>query len=103
MHNTIELKTWGQVENYIDSGFLRILPSYFERIVMNPKYPRDAFSKGQLASKSWLLGELYRIETQHSTFLIRCISNYIPDGDCWYVFNYVSNKKDFLFIYSFIY
>lgn len=61
MHNTIELKTWGQVENYIDSGFLRILPSYFERIVMNPKYPRDAFSKGQLASKSWLLGELYRV------------------------------------------
>ena len=57
----IELNTWKDVEDYIDNGFLRIPPSYFERAVMDSRYPRDAFSKGQLASKSWLLGELYNV------------------------------------------
>ena len=57
----IDLKTWNDVEEYIDNGFLRIPPSYFERAVMDRRYPRDAFSKGQLASKSWLLGELYKV------------------------------------------
>ena len=57
---TIELNTWNEVEDYIDNSFLRIPPSFFERAVMDRRYPRDAFSKGQLASKSWLLGELYK-------------------------------------------
>ena len=58
----IDLKTWNDVEEYIDNGFLRIPPSYFERAVMDRRYPRDAFSKGQLASKSWLLQELSNIK-----------------------------------------
>jgi hypothetical protein len=57
----IELNSWNEVEEYIDNSFLRIPPSYFERAVMDRRYPRDAFSKGQLASKSWLLGELYKV------------------------------------------
>ncbi|SVC52283.1 uncharacterized protein METZ01_LOCUS305137 [marine metagenome] len=42
---------------------------------MNSKYPRDAFSKGQLASKSWLLGELYRVsplQTNTTVALLGC-------------------------------
>ena len=57
----INLNSWNEVEDYIDNSFLRIPPSYFERAVMDRRYPRDAFSKGQLASKSWLLGELYKV------------------------------------------
>ena len=46
----IELNSWNEVEEYIDKGFLRMPPSYFERAIMDSRYPRDAFSKGQLAS-----------------------------------------------------
>ena len=58
----INLNSWNEVEDYIDNSFLRIPPSYFERAVMDRRYPRDAFSKGQLASKSWLLEELSNIK-----------------------------------------
>lgn len=58
----IDLKTWDEVEHYIDNSYLYIPPSYFERAVMDRRYPRDAFSKGQLASKSWLLQELSSIK-----------------------------------------
>ena len=67
----IDLKTWNDVENYIDNSFLRIPPSYFERAVMDSRYPRDAFSKGQLASKSWLLGELYNVVRLHHYLAIQ--------------------------------
>jgi hypothetical protein len=50
------------VEHYIDNSYLHIPPSYFERAVMDRRYPRDAFSKGQLASKGWLLEELSNIK-----------------------------------------
>lgn len=56
---SINLDTWEKVERYIDSSTMRITPSYFERIVQG-NYPLEAFSKGQLASKAWMLGELFR-------------------------------------------
>ena len=62
MSNIINLNTWNEVEEYIDNSYLYIPPSYFERAVMDRRYPRDAFSKGQLASKSWLLQELSNIK-----------------------------------------
>ena len=62
MSNIINLNSWDEVEHYIDNSYLHIPPSYFERAVMDRRYPRDAFSKGQLASKSWLLQELSNIK-----------------------------------------
>ena len=62
MSNIINLNSWDEVEHYIDNSYLHIPPSYFERAVMDRRYPRDAFSKGQLASKSWLLEELSNIK-----------------------------------------
>ena len=62
MNNIIDLNSWNEVEEYIDNSYLHIPPSYFERAVMDRRYPRDAFSKGQLASKSWLLQELSNIK-----------------------------------------
>ncbi len=61
MSNIINLDTWNEVEYYIDNSYLHIPPSYFERAVMDRRYPRYAFSKGHLASKSWLLVELNTI------------------------------------------
>jgi hypothetical protein len=59
--DTINIDTWDKVEQYIDSesSFVNMPPSYFERAIQG-SYPRDAFSKGQLASKSWLLGKLFK-------------------------------------------
>ena len=58
---TIKLKSWKEVTEYIDDGFWKPAPSYFEHIVQHGNYyPHHAFSKGQLASKSWLLKQLWR-------------------------------------------
>ena len=57
---SIKLNNWKEVTEYIDNGFWQPTPSYFEHIVQhNTYYPNHAFSKGQLASKSWLLEKLY--------------------------------------------
>lgn len=71
MDNSILLPTWNDVEHYIDNSSMRITPSYLERIVQG-NYPLDAFSKGQLASKAWLLSELFRIVPlkPHATVVI---------------------------------
>tara|TARA_A100001011_G_scaffold400049_1_gene511956 strand:+ start:5927 stop:6604 length:678 start_codon:yes stop_codon:yes gene_type:complete len=56
---SIKLNDWKEVTEYIDNGFWRPTPSYFEHIVQHGNYyPQHAFSKGQLASKSWLLDKL---------------------------------------------
>ena len=58
----IKLSTWDEVTEYIDSGFWQPTPSYFEHIIQHHNYyPAHAFSKGQLASKSWLLKVLYSV------------------------------------------
>ena len=51
---SIVLNNWKEVTEYIDKGFWQPTPSYFEHIVQHGNYyPQHAFSKGQLASKSW--------------------------------------------------
>jgi len=59
---SINLKTWQEVSYFLDEGFWRPSPTYFEHIIQHKTlYPTDAFSKGQLASKSWLLKVLYSV------------------------------------------
>lgn len=59
---SIKLNSWAEVTDYVDNGFWQPTPSYFEHIVQhNSYYPAHAFSKGQLASKSWLLKVLYSV------------------------------------------
>ena len=56
---TINLKKWRDVSNYIDTGFYKPRLSTVEHIIQHGNYyPKHAFSKGQLASKSWLLDKL---------------------------------------------
>ena len=77
MNNTINLNSWEQVTKYIDNGFWKPSPSWFEHIIQHQGvYPRDAFSKGQLASKTWLLGELYRVAPLPSNMTIAILG-------CW--------------------
>lgn len=47
---------WHEVEQYVDSSTLHITPSYLDR-VNTGKYPKDAFTLGQLASKAWLVDQ----------------------------------------------
>ena len=61
MHS-IKLSTWEEVSHYVENGFLQVPNWMFEHIVQHGNYyPAHAFSKGQLASKSWLLDELYQL------------------------------------------
>jgi hypothetical protein len=77
MNNTINLNSWEQVTKYIDNGFWKPSPSWFEHIIQHQGvYPRDAFSKGQLASKTWLLGELYRVAPLPSNMTVAILG-------CW--------------------
>tara|TARA_R110000796_G_scaffold59028_4_gene136010 strand:+ start:210 stop:908 length:699 start_codon:yes stop_codon:yes gene_type:complete len=58
---SIELASWDAVSDYIDNGFYVPAPSYFEHVIQHRNYyPANAFSKGQLASKSWLLEQLVK-------------------------------------------
>lgn len=56
-----DLKNWNEVDQYIDKN-LSIPASYFCK-ANDLKYPRLAFTAGQIASKAWLLKELYPIMT----------------------------------------
>ena len=52
--------TLGTKSVVIDNGFWKPTSSYFEHVVQHGNYyPKHAFSTGQIASKSWLLKELY--------------------------------------------
>lgn len=63
---SIKFNTWEEVTHYVDNGFLQVPNWMFEHIVQhNTYYPAHAFSKGQLASKSWLLDELYQLKQEH--------------------------------------
>lgn len=55
------MNDWQEVNQYIDR-VLTIPPSYF-CLANDPKYPRLAFTAGQIASKAWLLAQLYPILT----------------------------------------
>tara|TARA_B100000927_G_C16408477_1_gene446328 strand:- start:211 stop:900 length:690 start_codon:yes stop_codon:yes gene_type:complete len=73
----IKLNNWKEVSAYIDNGFWQPTPSYFEHIVQhNSYYPNHAFSKGQLASKSWLLEKLY-YNTEESNPTVAILGGWI--------------------------
>lgn len=75
--DTINNNTWAKVEEYIDSesSFVFMPPSYFERAIYGG-YPKDAFSKGQLASKSWLLEKLFKSVTYDKEYTVAVLG-------CW--------------------
>jgi len=72
------LHDWRSVEQYLDSEhcYLTVTPTYLERAI-SPQYPRDAFSKGQLVSKAWLLEKLcchggLHPQQQHTVAILGC-------------------------------
>ena len=76
--NEIKLDTWEAVNDYIDAGFLKVSMSQFEHIVQHSSlYPKHAFSKGQLASKSWLLGELYKVSPLQANATVIILGSWI--------------------------
>ena len=78
MSNTINLNSWQEVTEYIDNGFWKPTPSYFEHIIQHGNYyPAHAFSKGQLASKSWLLNELYHIYPKIPNVTVAILGSWI--------------------------
>jgi len=69
---------WSEVDAYLDSPecLLTISPAYLSRATL-PIYPRDAFSKGQLISKAWLLEKLLRCgqlnpQQQYTVAILGC-------------------------------
>ena len=60
MNVSITLNTWDEVGSFADK-YMCIKPSYLDR-VNKRKYPTDAFSLGQLASKAWLLSTLRTLD-----------------------------------------
>lgn len=70
----IQLDTWEAVSDYIDNGFYTPAPSWFEHVIQSGSYyPRHAFSKGQLASKSWLLEALAgKVEPNATVAILGC-------------------------------
>lgn len=66
MIDTTTLNDWNAVIEFVDKH-ISIKPSYFERAVQG-NYPKDAFSKGQLASKAWLLSKLDHRIINHLPF-----------------------------------
>ncbi len=62
MKQSIRFREWNAVSDYLDNGFWQPTPSWVEHVIQNQSsYPIDAFTKGQLASKSWLLEQLIKV------------------------------------------
>ena len=58
----IKLADWTAVLEYIDSNRYQIPMSTVEYLMQHSSlYPKTAYSKGQLASKSWLLQKLAEV------------------------------------------
>lgn len=57
MREQLLLNNWHQVDQYLEQSSVKVSLAYLERVAQG-NYPRDAFSKGQLASKVWLLERL---------------------------------------------
>jgi len=60
---TLNLNDWHLVDEYNDNGTLSFSPTYLEKVSQGI-YPKDAFSKGQLASKKWLIEELQKLDNK---------------------------------------
>ena len=75
---SIVLNSWKEVTEYIDNGFWQPTPSYFEHIVQHGNYyPQHAFSKGQLASKSWLLKEVHHTYPKIPNLTVAILGSWI--------------------------
>jgi hypothetical protein len=74
------LNSWEQVAKFADER-LQVPPSYLDR-VNKRKYPIDAFSLGQLASKAWLLDTTFcmvPLKTDATVALLGCwIGSIVP-------------------------
>lgn len=71
----IVLDNWNSVEDYMDlsTGYFSL--SYFEKIIQG-NYPSHAYSKGQLASKTWLLSKLDSLDL-HEDVTIAILGSWI--------------------------
>ena len=75
---SIKLNNWQEVTDYIDNGFWQPTPSYFEHIVQHGNYyPQHDFSKGQLASKSWLLKEVHHTYPKIPNLTVAILGSWI--------------------------
>ena len=75
---SIKLNNWQEVTDYIDNVFWQPTPSYFEHIVQQGNYyPQHAFSKGQLASKSWLLKEVHHTYPKIPNLTVAILGSWI--------------------------
>ena len=72
---TVNLNSWKDVDQYLSASTVHISFDYLERASQR-EYPRDAFSKGQLVSKLWLLEKLYEHnknwEDPHTIAILGC-------------------------------
>lgn len=76
--DSIELNDWKAVTNYVEQGFLQVPNWMFEHIVQHGNYyPAHAFSKGQLASKSWLLNQLYFVNSAPINATIAVLGSWV--------------------------
>ena len=76
----IVLKDWSAVCDYIDSNRYQIPMSTVEYLIQHASlFPKTAYSKGQLASKSWLLQELPRVplKKELSTCTVGIVGSWI--------------------------
>jgi len=79
MDSSVKLDTWDKVARFSDEHLV-IKPSYLDR-VNKRKYPVDAFSLGQLASKAWLLSHLMAVSpgSANTVALLGCwIGSMVP-------------------------
>lgn len=79
MDSSVKLDTWEKVARFSDEHLV-IKPSYLDR-VNKRKYPVDAFSLGQLASKAWLLAHLMAVapRSAQTAALLGCwIGSMVP-------------------------
>ncbi len=79
----IQLNSWQQVDDYLEQSSIKVSLAYLERVAQG-NYPQDAFSKGQLVSKVWLLEQLQRSNAITSDQVIAILG-------CW-----VGSLVDFL-------
>ena len=61
--NKITLSDWDSVHHWLDDCGVNIPPTLIHEVNTN-KYPKDAFSIGQLVSKAWLLHTLANTSIQ---------------------------------------
>jgi len=75
---TITLDTWEKMAEYADRHFC-VPGSYLDRVASG-KYPRDAFSLGQLVSKGWLIDTLAAHQGHHGVPTIAMLGCWVGAG-----------------------